>query len=189
MERLKAWVKYLQHFVGRAWYFPVVGILAGLDLFILVVPTDAILVSSVMMRPRKWIEAAVCVALGSAIGAFVLAYAIQWDQAHVMSWFPWAFNNAGWEWADSFFDHYGRIALFFIAVSPLIQFPAICVAALSGMPAWEIFLVCLLGRAIKSGVFSYGASHAPKLLMRLPLIKKELEIVDLTPDKLPPPVP
>jgi membrane protein YqaA with SNARE-associated domain len=186
MHQIKIWVKRLQFFVDRVWYFPVVGVLAGLDLFILVVPTDAILVSSVMMRPRKWVQAAVCVALGSSFGALFLAGAIQWDQARVMGWFPSAFDNSAWQWMDLFFDRNGRIALFFIAVSPLVQFPVICIAALAGMPAWEIFLICLVGRSIKSAVFSYGASHAPKLLMKLPLMKKELSIVDLDPDKLDP---
>ncbi len=186
MHRIKTWVKHLQFFVDRIWYFPVVGLLACLDLFILVVPTDAILISSVMMRPRKWVQAAVCVAIGSSLGALFLASAIQWDQARVMGWFPAAFNNPAWQWMDVFFDHYGRIALFFIAVSPLVQFPAICIAALAGMPDWEIFSICLVGRSIKSAAFSYGASHAPKLLMKLPLMKKELAIVDVTPEKLEP---
>lgn len=180
MQRMRIWIKHLQAFVDRWWYFPLLGLLAGLDLFILVVPTDALLVSSVMLRPKKWIGAFIWVGLGSAMGALALSGAIQWDPDLVMRrLFPNAFNTDLWRWMDAFFDRHGHIALCLIAASPLVQFPAIILAALSGMPLTEIFFVSLLGRWAKSAAFSYGASHAPKLLLKLPFMQKELEILEL----------
>lgn len=178
MERVRSAVRWLQHFADRWWYFPILGLLAGADLFILVVPTDAILISSVMLQPRRWVSAFVWVALGSAIGAVAFAAVIQWDTNLVMEhWFPDAFDSAAWQAMDSFFDEWGGSALLLIACSPLVQFPAVALAALSGMSLTKIFFVCLLGRSIKSALFSYGASHAPKLLMKLPFIQRELSLI------------
>ncbi len=181
MERIRNAVKRLQTFADRWWYFPVLGILAGADLFILVVPTDALLISSVMLRPKKWVSAFICVALGSAIGAAVFAGVIQWDTNLFMErWFPDAFDSVLWQRTDAFFDAWGGFALLLIACSPLVQFPAVAVAALSGMSLTKIFFVCLLGRALKAALFSYGASHAPRLLMRLPFVRRELSLLEPT---------
>jgi uncharacterized membrane protein YdjX (TVP38/TMEM64 family) len=179
VQQVRIWVRNLRHFVDRLWYFPAVGLLAGLDLFILIVPTDAILITSVMMRPRKWIQAFLWVGLGSSLGALALAGAIQWDPSLVMDrLFPGAFETEVWRWMDAFFDNHGSAALLLIAISPLVQFPAVGIAALAGMPLWDIFITCFAGRMIKTAAFSYGASHAPKLLMKLPFIKQEVAILD-----------
>lgn len=181
IQHIKVWVKRLQKFANRWWYFPLLGVLAGIDLFILIVPTDAILISSVMLKPKKWVRAFVWVSLGASIGALALAAALQWDPGLVPRLFPGAFENDVWRWMDAFIDNHGGKALFLIALSPFVQFPAVAITALAGMPLTEIFLVCLAGRGIKAALFCYGASHAPKLLMKIPFIKQELSIVELPP--------
>ncbi len=180
LENFKIWIKRLQSFADRPWYFPVLGILAGLDLFILVVPTDALLVSSVILQPRRWVSAFVWIGLGAAVGALVLAGVVQWEGPHAMQiWFPESFNSSSWQMVQGFIDRWGLVALFLLAASPLVQFPAVAVAALSGMALTKIFLVCLLGRSLKAAVISYLASHAPALLMRLPFLKEELAFLEL----------
>ncbi len=177
-SELNAWVRHLQRFVDRWWYFPVVGFLAGADLFIFIVPTDALLVSSVAVRPGKWLWAAFCVALGSALGGLLLAWAIHWDVNWVMQLAPSAFQSDAWKWMDGFFDRYGQVALLLISMSPMVQFPAIGIAALTGMPLWDLFVLCLIGRSIKCGVIAFIASNAPKLLKKLPFIQRELKTLE-----------
>lgn len=184
-EKIRKSLQRLQRFADRWWYFPVVGLLAGIDLFILIVPTDAILVSSVMLQPRKWISAFIWIALGSATGALVLASLVQWDPVLVTEhWFPHTFDSALWQSTDGFFDKYGDIALFLIACSPLVQFPAVLLAGLSGMPLMQIFFVVLFGRALKTAIISWGASHAPRLLFKLPFMRRELQFLNPTPDEV-----
>lgn len=180
VEKTKVWIKRLQLFADRSWYFPVVGLLAGLDLFLLIIPTDAILVSSVILQPRRWIGAFIWIGVGAAVGALVLAGLLQWDGPEmVQRWFPSAFQSSSWQSVDAFFESYGGTALFLIALSPLVQFPAVAIAALSGMSIVKIFLVCLVGRTLKAAIISYFASHAPALLLRIPLLKKELADLEL----------
>ncbi|MBY0371163.1 hypothetical protein K2X33_10785 [bacterium] len=174
-KRIQIWVKHLQAFVDRAWYFPTLGLLAAIDLFILIIPTDALLVSSVMLRQRKWVSAALWVALGSSLGSAILAGLIQWDTHLVMDvWFPGAFGSEIWRAMDAFFDKHGALALALIAFSPLVQFPAVAIAALSGMPPAEVFFFCLLGRTSKAMIFSWVASFAPRLLLKVPGMRQEL---------------
>lgn len=185
MDHIRSWIKRLQSFADRPWYFPVLGLLAGLDLFILVVPTDALLISSVMLQPKRWVSAFFWVGLGSAVGAVALAGIVQWDSAMVMEeWFPQAFDSSLWRTTDAFFDRHGGKALILIAFSPLVQFPAVVIAALSGMSLTKIFFISLAGRMVKSALFSWGASHAPKLLLRVPLIKQELSVLDAPTEKV-----
>src|SRR4051812_12543814 len=117
MESIRKAVRGLQKFVNRPWYYPVVGVLAGLDLFILVVPTDALLISSVMLKPRKWVSAFFWIALGAAIGALTLGALIQWDATRVTEvWFPSIFHSSTWDRMDQFFDRHGDVALLLIAL-------------------------------------------------------------------------
>lgn len=175
VERIKNGFRRLQTFADRPWYFLVVGLLAALDLFVLVIPTDAILISTVLLQRRRWASAAFCVGLGGAVAAFALAGAIQWDGPEVMQvWFPEVFHSPIWQTVNSFFDDHGATALFLWSASPFMQLPAVAVAALSGMSAWNVFLVCFVGRTLKAGVIAYFASHAPALLLKIPLLQKEL---------------
>jgi membrane protein YqaA with SNARE-associated domain len=173
VERVRKVLKRFQSFADRPWYFPFLGFLAALDFYIFIVPTDALLVSSVLLRPKKWVSAFFWVGLGSALGAVALAGALQ---AGVFS-VP---DSETWVWLKGFFSDYGGVALALIALSPLVQFPVVVLAALSGMPLEKIFLICLVGRWIKSAVFAYVASRAPELLFKIPFLKKELEILGLS---------
>lgn len=163
----------LQSFAGRPWYFPALGFLAALDFYIFIVPTDALLVSSVLLKPKKWVSAFFWVGLGSALGAVSLAAALQTGVFTVP-------ESETWGWLKEFFTHYGSLALALIALSPLVQFPVVVLAALSGMPLGELFVICLLGRWVKSAVFAYIASRAPELLFKIPFLRKELEVLGLS---------
>jgi membrane protein YqaA with SNARE-associated domain len=67
----------LQRFVDRTWYPPFIGFLAALDniviVIVIVIPNDGILISSSMLTPKRWFVLALSVAVGSSIGALVLA--------------------------------------------------------------------------------------------------------------------
>lgn len=176
LKRVQSWGRRLQEFADRPWYFPLLGILAGIDLFVLVIPTDALLVSSVMLQPKRWVTAFLWVAFGSSLGCAIMAGLIQWDSHLVMEvWFPSTFDSAIWHTMDVFFDRHGWVALALIALSPLVQFPAVAIAALAGMPPLEVFVVCLVGRSIKSALIAWVATFAPRMLLRIPGLRHDLE--------------
>jgi membrane protein YqaA with SNARE-associated domain len=178
VEKLIQIMRQLQSFADRPWYLPLIALLGGLDLFILIVPTDGLLISYVMLRPKHWVRAFIALSIGCTLGAWALAFLIQSGS----SFFDYQslHHRIGadtWMWIDNFVDNRGALALGILALLPLPQFPGIVVAALAELPLTEIFFAVLAGRVIKFAVFSYGASHAPKLLLKLPLLKKEVAVM------------
>ncbi len=73
-DYLKPLFSRLQGYAKRYWYPPLFAVLAALDAFLVVIPTDGLLVSSSLAVPRRWVLHGFCAALGSTIGAFILAY-------------------------------------------------------------------------------------------------------------------
>jgi membrane protein YqaA with SNARE-associated domain len=185
MSRIvRSWISKLQKHSGRWWYAPVVAVLAGLDAFVIVIPTDGLLVGAVMLAPRRWIYTALVVTLGSTLGALTLAALLE---VHGLPFLleikPGIDQGSLWVWTDKMMDSYGGWALFAVALSPIMQHPAVALAALAGMPLWEIFVCVFLGRAIKYLFISWVCTHAPGLLSRLWGIQGDLEEVGVAKPK------
>lgn len=166
----------LQKFSSYFWYAPLVSALALADNFIVVVPTDGILISSSMLNPRKWFYYAVFIAVGSTIGAVALSYVVG---AHGLPWilelFPAINQTRSWELTSEFFEKYGLLVVFVVAATPFIQQPAIILATLAHTPYFKLAIVVFVGRLIKYMVMSYIASHAPRLLTKMWGLKDEMK--------------
>lgn len=173
-------VKLLQYYIDRAWYLPVLSVLAFLDNFLVVVPTDGILISSSMLKPQKWFFFALFVAIGSAVGALGLAYIIEiYGIQIVESLFPNIQASVAWIRTQTFFEQYGLWLLFAVAITPFTQQPAIILAVLAGVPVIQIFIIELIGRFLKFCLMAYLGSHAPNLLKKLWGVQGELKEVGI----------
>jgi membrane protein YqaA with SNARE-associated domain len=171
-------IKWSQKFTDKSWYPLLIGFFAFIDNLIVIVPTDGLLVSSILLRARRWLWFALAVTVGSSLGALLLAYLIE---IHGM---PWILNyfpnlNKGWAWmtTEKFFLEYGLIVVFAVAAAPVFQHPAIVLAAVSNIALVHIFLAVFAGRLIKYLVMGYISSHAPKMLGKLWGLGEELEEV------------
>jgi membrane protein YqaA with SNARE-associated domain len=171
-------VKALQKHADRPWYAPLIALLSALDNFLIVIPNDGILVSSAMLKPRRWFLFAVAITLGSTLGglalaAFVELQGLPWVEAT----FPALVSSATWRWTDHFFDQYGLVVVFVVGLAPLAQQPAVILAALAGTPLGEFAVAICAGRFIKFTAMAYLGSHAPRVLGKLWGMKEELEEV------------
>src|SRR3989338_6423574 len=105
---LQKWFLILQRHAKSWWYTPALGLLAFADLFLIVIPTDGLLISSVMLSPRRWIFSAVVVSLGSSLGAVALAHVLQ---AHGLPFLlqisPGIDQGSAWQWASHLMDQWG----------------------------------------------------------------------------------
>lgn len=167
-ERLHLFFTHLKDFVSRPWYGPLIALLALLDNFIIVVPTDGLLISSSLVKPKRWVWFALVISIGSTIGAAGLAYFVQalglpWIVDH----FPTVQQSSTWQITENFFNQYGIIVVFVVAASPLFQQPSIILASVAGSPLWTIVTFVFAGRLLKFLLIGYLASHAPKLLSKL----------------------
>ena len=175
-NRIKKSIQILQKFADRIWYPPFIGMLAALDNFVMIIPNDGILISSSMLTPRRWLTLGLSVAIGSTLGAIILAAFVQ---AQGLEWileiYPGVNETKSWIWTKDFFDKYGLILVFAIAITPLMQQPIIIMASLTEKPLFLLAVIMFSARIIKFLLMAYIGSHAPKLLNKLLGLKGELD--------------
>lgn len=173
-------VKLLQYYIDRVWYLPLLAVLAAVDTFLVIIPSDGIAISSAMLKPKKWFYFGIFSAVGSTLGGILLCYVIQTYGIQIVdSLFPHLQASSVWIHTQKFFDEYGLWLLFVIAATPLSQQPVLILAALARIPLFEIFLITLAGRSIKFCLLAYLGSHAPHLLKKLWGEQEELKEVGI----------
>jgi membrane protein YqaA with SNARE-associated domain len=178
-NRINNFVHFVRQKVDRWWYSPVLGFLAFIDLFVVVIPTDGLIITSSMAVPKKIYSLALWTTIGSTLGSVAYAYFFSvygWDLVHIF--INDIESTQVWIHTESFFHQYGGFLLFLVALSPLAQQPAIILAALSHTPLMTIFLLVLLGRLMKYLFLAYISTHAPRLLAKLWGIQSEIEEVE-----------
>jgi membrane protein YqaA with SNARE-associated domain len=181
-QKMLRWVKVLQGFIDRIWYAPLIALLALLDNIILVIPNDGILVSSTMLQPKRWLYYAIAITVGSTLGAMVLAMLVEnFGLPTVLQFAPGFETSATWIQTDKFFTEWGLWVVFGVAVAPILQQPAVVLAAAAGIPLFEIVAIVFIGRLIKYLIMSYIASHAPAMIYKIWGIQGDLHEVGLDP--------
>jgi membrane protein YqaA with SNARE-associated domain len=168
MDELNRWLARLEKYTDRWWYFPFMGFLAGADFFIAVVPTDGLLVSSVLVRSRYWMRAAFWFTLGSALGSWAIAAVVQTWGTGLVDWVFGAeiWQSSSWVYAKDMLAKHGWWSLFLMAAGPLPMVPFSIVAGIGGMPLTQVLVVSLVGRGVKYVTFSAVAAFAPHLLRK-----------------------
>lgn len=191
---MNAWIRrqvvMMEGFSDRIWYPFVIGVLAGLDNLIVVVPTDGILISSILLQPKKWLRFALAITIGSSLGGLVLAYLLQIHGLPLIeTYYPSLLLTKSWMWTEKLFDSYGLIVLFVVAAAPVMQHPAIVLTALSGEHLGKILVVMLIGRSLKYLFFGFISAKMPAMLGRIWGVRKELEDVgvEARPNEIPEP--
>ncbi len=177
---LGSWMARFQKFSNRPWYLPLGGLLAGLDFFILVVPTDGLAVTSVLLQKKRWFATAVAFALGSTLGGVIMAWmTLRWGEPFVTWLLGDALHSASWSQTSQFVIRHGAKALLLFAASPLpLQLP-IAICSLAHMPLLEMAGLLLLGRFFKFTVLCGLASRAPKLLGRFRKVADEVQEIEV----------
>lgn len=172
------YVKVLQQFANRRWYPAFIAFLAALDNLIIIIPNDGILISSSMLIPKRWFSFALNVAIGSTIGALALAVLVElYGLPRILEIYPTLDQTIIWTWSKEFFEQYGLVLVFIVAITPIMQHPAVILAGLAETPFTDLTLVIFSGRFIKFLIMAYLGSHAPRLLNKMWGVKDELEEV------------
>jgi len=175
-QKIRSYVLSLQQFVGRSWYSPLIAFLAAIDSFIIIVPTDGILISSAMLKPKRWFSLAAWLTIGSTAGSLALASFVEvYGIDFIVQAFPGIETGRLWLWSLKFFESYGLLLVFMVAVTPLSQQPTVIFAALADTPLSKLAVAVFSGRFIKYLLMSYLGSHAPSVLGKFWGIKNELK--------------
>lgn len=180
-RKIRVYVHNLQRYTDRFWYPPLIGFLAALDNLVIIIPTDGILISSAMLIPKRWFVLALSVAVGSTLGALVLAALVEFQGLPwILDFYPGVSETKTWTLSMEFFDKYGLLLVFAVAITPFMQQPAVILASLANTPLMELAAVIFVGRFIKFFVMAYLGSHAPRLLSKLWGVKDELKDAGVT---------
>jgi membrane protein YqaA with SNARE-associated domain len=174
-DKIRSYVTKLERFADRSWYPPLIGILAALDNLVIVIPNDGILVASSMLIPKRWLIFAVCVAIGSTIGAMILSSVVHLQGLPwILDYYPGINETEMWNVTEKFFDEYGLLLVFAIGASPIMQQPVIILAGLANTPLLALAAAIFAGRMLKFTVMAYLGSHSPKMLKKIWGLKDEL---------------
>jgi membrane protein YqaA with SNARE-associated domain len=159
----------VQEQIDKPWFVVSLFGLAAADLFIYVVPTDGIAISTMLMRPKRWFAIAASLTAGNVAGAMAVAELVYLLDVPKLLEGPRVAMMRDW------IDQWGVLGLGLIASSPLPQQPAVALASIGQMSLVTIFLAILTGRTIKYGVYAWVCVKAPHLLKRLRLAQSERE--------------
>lgn len=175
-EKILKFIQLLQKYVDRFWYPLFIGFLAALDNIVIIIPNDGILISSSMLTPKRWFILALNVAIGSTIGALALAALVELQGLPwILEFYPGIINTKVWDLSMEFFEKYGLLLVFVVAVTPLMQQPAVILASLANTPLLKLAVVIFIGRFIKFLIMAYLGSHAPRLLKKMWGLQGELQ--------------
>jgi membrane protein YqaA with SNARE-associated domain len=172
-EQTKKTFLGLRVYANRPWFLPLHALLAGLDFFVALVPTDALLISCVLLNPKRWARSAAWFTVGSTAGGFVLALLLEhWGAAEVHAWIGARQDTAFWKYAENWVASYGSWVVLVFSASPFAVLPGVVLCSLAGVPATELGGMILAGRAVKYSFIAAVTVRAPKLLLRLPFLEK-----------------
>lgn len=127
------------------------------------VPSSAVLIAAVMLRPQRWFLIAVMAMLGAALGGTFLAWTFH-DQAwsYMQGRFPELSASPLWLKVEALVKEQGLPALALVSAAPLPQTPALVVCALSGLSLPGIFLALLAGKLFKFSLIAWVVAKFPE---------------------------
>lgn len=169
-------VKKIQRFANRVWFPPLLMVLAMIDIFLIIIPTDGILISSSMLIKKRWMLFALSAAIGATVGSLFLVHLVEsHGLLKILEFYPGMDQGSGWQWTLKFFNQYGLLVAFLVGITPFSQQPVLIIAAISNISFLPLALVVFVSRLIKCGTMAYVASHAPRLLRKFWGVKNELK--------------
>ena len=177
-KKLIRWLVQLEKFADRPWYLPLMAFIAMWDMFLLFIPSDGLMISAAMLRPKKWIRTAVWMAIGVAGGALLFGFAFQaYGPEFVDRHLSWAVGGENWGRLSGFVEKYGFWAVSGIALGPFPIQPGVILGALGGMSAGALFVSVFVGRVLKNFLLCWIASHAPQYISKLWGIRGDVKVV------------
>ncbi|MBC7387031.1 MAG: VTT domain-containing protein [Cryobacterium sp.] len=181
---MKKTIRRIQRYADRAWFIPLICFVTFIDLFIIVIPTDGLVLLASLMRPKTWFWNAVLISTCCAFGAVALAIFAHHFGERVAVYFlgEHFFETKNWIRMSGWIEHYGFWGIAFIAIGPLPQQPAILIAGLARMNLVELFFAVWIGRFPKYLLYSYIGTQGPgwmKKHLGFTIEALEEEIVDV----------
>lgn len=169
--------EYHLRFQGSRFYHPALSIAAFFLMISCLIPFETVLVPAVASNPKDWRKICAASVIGSALGAAALAALFEHLGLPLMQHLFQDFETTkGWVTASQWLDAYGPWAMTLIAALPIAQGPALAVAGLFKIPAYQILIAFLIGKSAKYSLISFlvarGEENFPAGLAELEKIAR-----------------
>lgn len=160
--KLQEWLERANrghHLVGLAAILSFFGTLTA------AYPVTAIIVTAVLLSPRRWLILSVACATGSALsGAVVVGVSHLLGYNQIQSWFPEIISVETWNEASRWIGEFGIWAIFGVGASPLPQMPLLIFYGIVDDRIVEAFFALLGGKMLKYGLMAWVTQHFPERL-------------------------
>lgn len=151
----------------RAGFVWVVAGVAAAATLSMTVPFASMLITAVLIAPRRWIWIALASSVGAALGAallYVVFHHLGW--ARLFELYPDVVRSAAWSDATRWLTRYGTVSLLLIAALPLPLTPALMFAAIHPLPVVHVLLALWAGKLAKYLVYAWLAWVFPARVLR-----------------------
>ena len=166
---LPAWLRRIFAVSATQRYYPlVVGFFAFAITVTFSFPFAAILIPAALLAPKRWLSLGLLCGLGSGCGASVLVavfHTVGWDT--IALHYPDLVKLEALQWATTWLQHYGLIALLVIAISPLPQTPALLLYSLANPALLGVLVAVGSGKAIKYTALTWLTARYPGRFVEL----------------------
>lgn len=128
-------------------------------------PVTAIIVTAVLLAPRRWMTLSLGCATGSALAGAVIvgvSHMLGYNEIHTL--FPNLISEETWNEASRWIGDYGVWAIFGVGASPLPQMPLLIFFGIVDDRILEAFLALLGGKILKYGLVAWVTQHFPERL-------------------------
>lgn len=140
----------LAPFADRSWFSALAGGLAFIATLTFSIPFVPILSTFVAVDRRRWLQLALWAVLGSATAGALFTHVLgHLGTEFITEKLPQLVASKHWHLLVKWVSSYGFISLAAIAASPIADTPALILAALLGMPWFEVFASLTLGKGVK----------------------------------------
>lgn len=128
-------------------------------------PVTAVIVTAVMMAPRRWLTLSAACSLGSALaGAVVVGVSHMLGYNEIHHLFPNLISAETWAEASHWIGDYGVWAIFGVGASPLPQMPLLIFIGIVDDRIFEAFVALFAGKLIKYTIVAWVTQHFPEKL-------------------------
>lgn len=128
-------------------------------------PVTAVVLTAVMMAPRRWLWVSLACATGSGISGgliMVIAHLLGYNEVHTL--LPDMTSGETWSKASVWINQYGLWTIFAVGVSPLPQMPLLIFYGVVDDRIIEAGIALWAGKVIKYGAVGWIAQHFPDRL-------------------------
>ena len=159
-DKLQIWLERANrghHLVGIAALISFGGTLTA------AYPVSAVIVTAVMLSPRRWLRLSLACATGSALAGAVIvgvSHILGYNEIHHL--FPKLLSVETWNEGARWVGEYGVWAIFGVGASPLPQMPLLIFFGIVDDRIGEAFLALLGGKVLKYGLIAWVTQHFPE---------------------------